>query len=95
MTRPLIVYIPGLLPKPEPETHHQALFRCLKHGLQHADPELAEQLGDGTDSFALVPWTWGFYREHRDFSLDAPSVDATFARRTRCAIASTVPFVDC
>ncbi|MEM8683735.1 MAG: hypothetical protein AAGF72_09905 [Pseudomonadota bacterium] len=76
MTRPLIVYIPGLLPKPDAATHHAALFRCLKHGLQTADAERAAQLGDGTDSFALVPWTWGFYREHRDFALDAPSVDA-------------------
>ena len=78
MTRPLIVYIPGLLPKPESDVHREALFRCLRHGLQHVDPVIAAQVGD--DNFELVPWTWGFYSEHRDFRLDAPSVDALLAQ---------------
>ncbi len=78
MTRPLIVYIPGLLPKPESDVHREALFRCLRHGLQHADPDAAGQVGD--QNFELVPWTWDFYAEHRDFRLDAPSVEALLAQ---------------
>ncbi|MEM9402613.1 MAG: hypothetical protein AAGA44_09025 [Pseudomonadota bacterium] len=74
MSRPLIVYIPGLLPKPQPEIHREALYRCLRHGLKHVAPDCLPALDD--ESFELVPWTWGFYQQHRDFALDAPSVDA-------------------
>ena len=75
MTSPLILYIPGLLPKPEPGVHKIALRRCLIEGLRRADPEVATALADSEHSFDVVGWTYDFYREHRDFSLDAPSVD--------------------
>ena len=36
-TLPLIIYVPGLLPKPEPEKHHEALLQCLLTGLRRVD----------------------------------------------------------
>ena len=34
MAHPLVIYIPGLLPKPEPEKHREALLRCVLAGLR-------------------------------------------------------------
>ena len=76
MTAPLILYIPGLLPKPEPGVHKVALRRCLIEGLRRVDPEVAGEIANARHSFDVVAWTYDFYREHRDFSLDAASIDA-------------------
>ena len=76
MNRPLILYIPGLLPKPEPEVHKSALRRCLLAGLERVDAEVSGELRNEERSFDLVSWTYDFYREHRDYALDASSVDA-------------------
>ena len=76
MTAPLILYIPGLLPKPEPGVHKVALRRCLVEGLRRVDPEVAGEIANKAHSFDVVAWTYDFYREHRDFSLDAASIDA-------------------
>jgi len=76
MTVPLILYIPGLLPKPEPGVHKVALRRCLVEGMRRVDPEVANEIANAERSFDVVAWTYDFYREHRDFSLDARSVDA-------------------
>jgi hypothetical protein len=75
-TTPLILYVPGLLPKPEAETHKAALFRCLIDGVAKADPDVAKQIAATDHSFDIVSWTYDFYGEHRDFSLDSASVDA-------------------
>ena len=76
MTAPLILYIPGLLPKPEPGVHKVALRRCLVEGLRRVDPEVAGEIANRAHSFDVVAWTYDFYREHRDFSLDAAAIDA-------------------
>lgn len=76
MTTPLILYIPGLLPKPEPGVHKVALRRCLVEGLRRLDPAIASNIANAERSFDVVAWTFDFYREHRDFSLDARSIDA-------------------
>lgn len=76
MTAPLILYIPGLLPKPEPGVHKVALRRCLIEGLRRVDPEVAGEIANARHSFDVVAWTYDFYLEHRDFSLDAASIDA-------------------
>ena len=76
MTRPLILYIPGLLPKPEPAVHRSSLRRCLLAGLDRVDPDVAGELRNDERCFDLIAWTYDFYREHRNFALDAKSVDA-------------------
>jgi hypothetical protein len=73
---PLIIYIPGLLPKPEASVHKAALFRCLLQGIRRIDAEVAEEIAAAPNSFDLISWTFDFYGEHRDFALDAASVDA-------------------
>ena len=76
MRRPLILYIPGLMPKPEAGIHKEALRRCLLAGIEAIDAEVAKEIRNDERCFDLIAWTYDFYREHRDFSLDASSVDA-------------------
>jgi len=77
---PLILYVPGLLPKPEESTHRAALLRCLLAGITAQDKDLAEAVEAKPESFEIVSWTYDFYGEHRDFAIDAPSVDALLAQ---------------
>ncbi len=73
--RPLILYVPGLLPKPEPAIHRHQLFRCLQEGLRRIDSRCADALGDGSAYFDIVGWTHDFYGEHRDIALDQAAID--------------------
>jgi len=77
---PLIIYVPGLLPKPEAETHRDVLLRCLLAGIQRIDTDLAARLESDKGCFEIIPWTFDFYGEHRDFALDALSVEALIAQ---------------
>ncbi|MGB5354200.1 MAG: hypothetical protein WBN32_11360 [Woeseia sp.] len=72
---PLILYVPGLKPKPAPEFHRPALKRCLVAGLTKADAEVARQVEAISQAFDTVSWTYDFYGEHRDMALDAACVD--------------------
>ncbi len=78
---PLILYIPGLLPKPEADVHRAALFRCLIEGVRRAEPDIAELISAKSHSFDLVSWTYDFYLEHRDIALDAAGVDAVIEQQ--------------
>ena len=80
MNTPLILYVPGLLPKPEADRHRQALRRCLLEGVRRQDAAVAEQIEASERSFDLVAWTYDFYREHRDYGLDAASIDDLLAK---------------
>ena len=77
---PLLLYVPGLLPKPEPAVHRDALFRCLLAGLRTAAPETAAAVGSNARHFDLIAWTWDFYRQHRDIALDSTAIDALLAK---------------
>ena len=72
---PLILYIPGLLPKPEPAIHSEALARCLLAGVRRIDPAVADAI-EAADAFDIVSWTFDFYGTHRDFELDRAAIDA-------------------
>jgi len=76
MARPLIIYIPGLLPKPGPDLHRDGLLRCLSAGLRRIDPKVADAIEAEPGNFELVPWTYDFYGTHRDFELDRSAIDA-------------------
>ena len=73
---PLILFVPGLLPKPEPEIHREALLRCLLTGVRRVDAGVADTIEATPASFDLVAWTYDFYLEHRNFELDRAGVDA-------------------
>jgi len=73
---PLILYVPGLRPKPEPVKHRDALFRCLIAGLRRQDEHVALDIAANLHCFDLVSWTYDFYGEHRDIAIDAAAIDA-------------------
>jgi hypothetical protein len=73
---PLILYVPGLLPKPEPRAHRDALFRCLIAGMRRHDEKVALDVAANLHCFDVVSWTYDFYTEHRDIALDAAAIEA-------------------
>jgi len=75
---PLIVYIPGLKPKPEAVLHREQLLRCLRAGVLRIDAEVAMQLA-AADAFRLVSWTYDFYGEYRDIAQDLADIAAVVA----------------
>ena len=79
---PLIIYVPGLLPKPEPAAHREALLRCLLTGVRRVDEDVARAIEAHDSLFEVVSWTYDFYREHRDISIDRASIDAVIEQRT-------------
>jgi hypothetical protein len=76
--RPVVVYIPGLKPKPPPQLHREQLLRCLVAGVRRLDPELADRLAE-PEAFELVSWTYDFYGEYRDIDQDLADIDAVVA----------------
>jgi len=78
---PLILYIPGLKPKPQPDVHREQLWRCLLAGLRNADPSVAGSVEACPRSFEIVSWTYEFYGEHRDIELDRQSIDALLEKK--------------
>lgn len=79
---PVIIYIPGLLPKPEPEVHKEALLRCLLTGLHRVDEPVANAIASTNGGFDIVSWTYDFYREHRDIAIDRESIDNVISQTT-------------
>ena len=76
--RPVVVYIPGLKPKPAPLLHREQLLRCLVGGVRRLDAKIADCLSE-PDAFELVSWTYDFYGEYSDISQDIPDIDAVIA----------------
>jgi hypothetical protein len=76
---PLIVYIPGLKPKPEASLHREQLLRCLLAGLRRVDPAIADDVRH-CDAFRLISWTYDFYGEYRDIALDIGDIEAVLQK---------------
>lgn len=72
----MIIFVPGMKPKPEPLLHYDALWRCLHEGLRRVDPEVAADLAAHSEQFNRANWTWAFYRQYRDIGQDLPGIDA-------------------
>jgi hypothetical protein len=68
------------LPKPEPKSHRDALFRCLLAGLRRHDEKVALDIAANLHCFDIVSWTYDFYREHRDIDLDLEAIDAVITQ---------------
>lgn len=75
LSTPLIIYVPGLLPKPRPDEHRDALSRCLLASVRRFDEGIAEQIAASEDNFRIVPWTFDFYGSHREMELDTAAID--------------------
>ena len=80
--RPLILYIPGLLPKPESGAHREQLLRCLLEGVRRVDAGVADAIASEPRCFDVVSWTYGFYGEHRDIRIDLPDIDNLLSKAT-------------
>lgn len=76
MAHPLVIYVPGLLPKPEPEKHREALLRCVLAGLRRVDVSVADAIEATPGSFDIVSWTYDFYCTHRDIEIDRSAIEA-------------------
>jgi len=77
---PLIVYVPGLQPKPRAHLHSQELLRCLVEGVRRIDVETAAAISC-RDTFELISWTYDFYGEHRDIDLDLSAIEKVLVKR--------------
>jgi len=74
--QPLIIFVPGLLPKPEGQIHRTALLRCLVAGLRRVNEAVADVVSASPDGFAIVAWTYDFYGTHQDIDEDMAAIDA-------------------
>jgi len=74
---PIIVYVPGLKPKPPAEIHQHELARCLGEGIRRIDSSVADEI---VNAFCLVSWTYDFYGEHRDINLDLADIETTLTK---------------
>ena len=81
MADPLIIFVPGLRPKPEPDKHAEAMMRCLRTGISHVDDALANELQTKTDWFDLVDWNFAFYQEYHDIETDAAGIAAVLLQQ--------------
>ncbi len=79
--QPLIIFVPGLLPKPEREVHRDALLRCLVAGVRRIDKQVAAAIESQPAAFDIVSWTYDFYRERQDFGIDRAAVEAVIEKR--------------
>ncbi len=80
MSHPVIIYVPGLLPKPEPQLHREALFRCVLAGLRRVDAPVADAIEARAGGFDIVSWTYDFYCTHRDIELDRAAIEAVISQ---------------
>ncbi len=78
---PLIIFVPGLRPKPEPFIHRAELLRCLHEGIARINGKCAQDLRSHPDGFELIAWTFPFYGEHYDIELDRAGIEAVLETR--------------
>lgn len=72
---PLLLYVPGKNPKPEPADHARQLLRCLVAGLETTGDQGARVLRRNPDWFEVLPWNELFYGKARDISEELPWID--------------------
>jgi surfactin synthase thioesterase subunit len=73
---PLILYIPGLKPKPEHSLHREQVLRCMLEGIRRIDAQTADEMAQDEHFFDMVSWTYDFYGVHRDINLDLADIEA-------------------
>jgi hypothetical protein len=77
---PLILYIPGLKPKPESSLHREQVLRCILEGIRRIDPVTADEMAQDEHCFDIVSWTYDFYGVHRDINLDLADIEAVLEK---------------
>jgi hypothetical protein len=77
---PLILYIPGLYPKPEHSLHREQILRCMLEGIKRIDADTANEMAQDEHFFDIVSWTYDFYGTHRDINLDLTDIEAVLKK---------------
>jgi hypothetical protein len=80
VARPVIIFVPGMKPKPEPERHRQQIWRTLIEGVRRADAEVADAMSACGDCLTLADWTWAFYNSHADIEPDLAAIEELLAK---------------
>ena len=78
---PLILYIPGLKPKPEHSLHREQILRCMLEGIRRIDADTAAAMAKDTHFLDVVSWTFDFYGTHRDIAIDLPDIEAVLNKK--------------
>jgi hypothetical protein len=71
-----IIFVPGKNPKPEQAQHRELLWRTLVEGVRRADRETATTLQASYSQFHLVSWSYLYYHEYKDVTMNIPWIDA-------------------
>jgi len=71
-----IIFVPGKNPKPPVEEHRQQLRRCLRRGVERADPAVAQEIEADSQAFRLIAWNPLYYRSYKPLDEDLPWIDA-------------------
>ena len=71
-----IIFIPGKNPKPPVEEHRRQLLRCLRRGVERADPAVAQEIETDSQAFRLIEWNPLYYRSYKPLDEDLPWIDA-------------------
>ena len=75
-TGKVIIFVPGIRPKPPARDHQAALWRCLLEGVRRIRPETAASMQSVSGAFQVVPWSFDYYRIYSDIKLDLPAIEA-------------------
>lgn len=73
---PTIIFVPGKNPKPPPDEHRQALWRCLLDGVARVDATASDRLACRPHCFELAAWNALFYDATKCMANDLPWIEA-------------------
>ncbi|MDA1185246.1 MAG: hypothetical protein O2930_11465 [Acidobacteria bacterium] len=71
-----IIFVPGKNPKPPVEQYRQMLLRCLRRGVERADPAVAQEIEADSRAFQLAGWNHLYYQSDKPLNEDLPWVEA-------------------
>jgi hypothetical protein len=82
----VIIFVPGIRPKPPAKDHQEALWRCLLEGVRQIRPDTAAAMQSANDAFHVVPWSFEYYREYGDIQPDLPAIEALLKKSVANAV---------
>lgn len=75
---PAIIFVPGIRPKPPAAEQQEQLRRCLSKALAAARAGQGEA-DELVNAFHVVGWSYDFYGEYGDLSIDMPGIERLLA----------------
>ncbi len=75
----VILYVPGMKPKPPADIHRTNLRKCLQTALDRCDPAVAREFAAQAEAFRLAPWPHIFYPQPSDPGPDQPGLERLLA----------------